>query len=478
MVEKSRMNPINYDDLEAVKDFVKISTAFSAEPQLKSEPTENEEKIENYGVSSAIDENSHLIKFMTEDLKSSDLDGKDDVNRDIDEAKDHSSNKENDENLNSNINSRFDLRNSTDTIEQKIYIKEEISYSTRSPFKPAMNSNSLDIVQKNDASNSKLTKSRSKLTSPIAKSADKTCNGLKDEVSKEKYDPKSFKFKKLNPETVQRNIIAIGALEIYHVKKFIFTKNGKKGIKSLRASDIIGRESENEKNLQTYLSKIEIKNNSSIIEALEIIKGGKVSEPIKETYVVNKFFLGPTLATLNINDKMDITDYKNRNIYDIISRKRGWNKWISSIIKISGNKLIFYKPETVKITVNDVKDEFFPSIDDNLLYHPVDFEIDLKYASLYVAKKSNSWCKYLFCCFRSDYSDLENITNSEISKVMPNGADFNLEINKNPVPIKISHLDIIILYNDLLYRFRCESQINFIKWIKIIQMRRNYDGEY
>jgi len=445
MVVESKKGSRNYDDLEAIKDFVRISSIIEDAPSRHSQSeinAKNPQDFDKYAASSTVDENSCLIRFITVDLVTPDPEP---VSREA--------------NADQDLAQSSKSAGTCDKADYKKPLAKSMLSQTRSPFK---------IVYSTSENSKSISKSSVSENVPLIRDSDNL-----GEMSSASYDPKHFVYKRPKAINIQKNVIQIGNSDIHKIKKFVSQNPPKKLTTNLKTFGISFKENDKETGRLRGRTKDEIKVNSSVAEAIEMIKGDKSVSAGKDTYVVNKFFLGPTLSTLNINDKMDLNDCKKRNIYDFVLRTGSWRKYTSSVIKVSDSRLLCYKPNSVKITNNDIKDEYFPSENDNYSYYPLDFEVDLSNSSLYVSKKMPIW-KSVCCCCYSASSCLENISTMEVIKVSSCNYNYVLEVAKNDRSyyINIPNLDFIISSKGIFHSFRCTSPETFMKWLTIIQLRR------
>lgn len=274
----------------------------------------------------------------------------------------------------------------------------------------------------------------------------------------------------------RNNTFEVGNLGTYVVKKVCLFKGSGCIPKTLRSTDNIGVNESGLYNCVVSEKKAE-KIGSSVTEALELIKEDKANEAAKDTYVVNRFFLGPTLATLNINDKIDINDYKNRNLYDYVQIKKFWRGLATHVIKIHENKLILYSSKSIKIPATDVKEEYFPCQDNSNSYYPIEKTTSLNTSVLYVIKKNDGFKLCPFFCTCDSSKNLEKIINVEIRKVFKENDSYILEVVKdgNSKNIPMSNLDFVIFSDGSYNIFRCSGPMNFMKWLTVIQLRQKMD---
>lgn len=214
----------------------------------------------------------------------------------------------------------------------------------------------------------------------------------------------------------------------------------------------------------------------TFIECLDKIKENTENEKDPS----HKFFLGTTLSTIHIKDTFEIADYKNRNLYDSIQKRQSilYNKNKFNFIKILENKIYLYKSESIhktKIATYENLENFFPSPENNNYFYPLERIINLNNFNLFINLTTNIGEKIVYfftCCIKPK---LLKIQNMEIIKIMDDFNQFLLEYKQGTevLEVGISSLSFSLISSSESFNFYCDNPVNFMKWLTVIQMRKD-----
>lgn len=213
---------------------------------------------------------------------------------------------------------------------------------------------------------------------------------------------------------------------------------------------------------------------STLIECLDKIKENTSTEHDTS----HKFFIGSGLFTIHIKDTFEIHDYKNRNLFDNVQRPVLWGNAPTNIVRICEDKLFIYKSEPIQryemSGIDTNEDEYLPSPNNSDMYYPLWKVINLGMVELYVEKSMSFGEKlqfYLTCCLRKE---LVCVRDMEIVKIIEDFDQYILEYRTGGISneVKIPNLCFSFISRNEKHTFKCDSPINFMKWLTVVQLRK------
>lgn len=216
---------------------------------------------------------------------------------------------------------------------------------------------------------------------------------------------------------------------------------------------------------------------SPLTDALEMIREEQIKA--KDSQAVNRFFIGSVLSSLNINDTSEPSDYRSRNLYDMVEKKSSWGKMTSNYVKVVGSKFICYRSKSVTLTENALNNEYFHSPDDICAYYPEKYALDLKESQLYVVTgKSIYTLNPCGNCYSVFSKNMEEISNVEVMRIAKENGAYNLCVGRDGQSryISIPNLDFVIYSSGQYHWFRCGSAASLVKWLTVIQTRQGQEA--
>lgn len=288
-----------------------------------------------------------------------------------------------------------------------------------------------------------------------------------------RYDPQVLSSKKHSLSKVVPRIHEVGSVEVQSFKRFPGFKGSGKIARIPKAADVL------------YVVKdvpelsgpwSHNKASSPLTDALEIIR--KEQTRARDSQVVNRFFIGPVLSSLDINDTAEFSDYRNRNLYDIVEKKGSWGKMTKNYIKVVNGKFICYKSKSMRLTENVVSSDYFHSPDDIYSYYPEKYTLDLKESQLYVITgKSIHTLVPCRSCYYALNKNMEEISNVDIMQITRENDTYRLCVGKDGQSrhISILDLDFVICSSGQYHWFRCRNAANLVKWLTVIQIRQGQE---
>lgn len=313
--------------------------------------------------------------------------------------------------------------------------------------------------------------SSNKDSSPGVQSNDKDSSFHRHIV---RYDPQALSLKRLSSTKIASRVHEIGCVGIQSFKKFPGFKGSGKVARTPKAVDVlyVAKDTPESNGVPRSYSKAA----SPLTDALEMIRKEQVKA--KDSQAVNRFFIGPVLSSMSVNDTTELCDYRNRNLYDTVEKKSSWGKMTTNYVKVVGSKFICYRSKSVRLTSSTVSDEYFHSPDDIYSYYPEKYALDLKESQLYVITGKPIYtlspCRNCYSVFSKN---IEEISNVEVLQITRENDAYSLCVGKDGESryISIPNLDFVIYSSGQYHWFRCRSPSSLAKWLTIIQIRQGHE---
>jgi len=213
-----------------------------------------------------------------------------------------------------------------------------------------------------------------------------------------------------------------------------------------------------------------------LMENLNCIQVNQETAALHVEDLSNTYFMGNTRNLITMAEAVESSDFLGKDLYDMVYRKTGTTTMTENYMKLTENILICYKHQPSEIRHIGTLEAFFIVPNNPLLCYVENHRVDLHDSELFLLTSnslySNNW---LFCCPTLNRTNLYNISNLEIMTAIRHGHEYSVTIQRNNgcEMVMVPNLEIVIHKNGNYHWYRMKSICSFLKWITAIQLRCN-----
>lgn len=196
-----------------------------------------------------------------------------------------------------------------------------------------------------------------------------------------------------------------------------------------------------------------------------------------ESLPQNRYVIVPTRPIISIDDVIEISDFRERDIYDIIQRRTSTGRFKQCWVQVINGQLLCYRstPRKEPPITQQAHKVFTDPSNDQMIYD-VKYTIDLGEAKFYLSKGPNSRFTQCFCCYSLPLpsSQLFDISESKIRYVSAREGKYAIDMHKDGslITVCLPHLDFVLEYQNTFHYMRACSIDVFLKWVLIYHLRR------
>ncbi|KAI5169285.1 hypothetical protein PAEPH01_0591 [Pancytospora epiphaga] len=195
----------------------------------------------------------------------------------------------------------------------------------------------------------------------------------------------------------------------------------------------------------------------------------------------NRFVIGNKPPIININEIIEIDDFRRRDLYDQIKRRTTRGSFKQCWVRVTNGTMTCYKSKGTKdplIAHGPMNSVFQDPVKDGVSYERK-FTIDFSASELFLGHERQSWWNYVICCgsVPLNREQLTNVSEAKIRRIKQQNNEYILEITQSGKvsTIVLAELDFVLYHNEEYYYFRASSIDAFLKWILTYHLRHERD---
>lgn len=213
---------------------------------------------------------------------------------------------------------------------------------------------------------------------------------------------------------------------------------------------------------------------SSLMGTLNKIKIKHVAVGNHLGDVGNTYLTGNTDNTILMDKAENYIDFSAKELYDLIERMTGTNTKTENYARLTENMLICYNHEPCEMKNLKYDDAYFILPTNTSMCYVENHRISLHDVRIFLLTGNSLFSRsWLFCYSVINRSNLYDITDLEIFNVMRLGSDYNISIKTldGCEMVMVPDLDLVLCKNGKYHWYRMKNIQNYLKWITAIQLR-------
>lgn len=192
---------------------------------------------------------------------------------------------------------------------------------------------------------------------------------------------------------------------------------------------------------------------------------------------VNRFVLGTKRPIIDINDIIEINDFRERDLYDKLQRRTTRGRFSHCWVRVVNGLLLCYRSKGINDPHLRFTENSFPDPENLGTLYEKKYAIDLSESRLLLSKEQKwPWLGFMCCCSAPlDPAQLLDITNAKIRRITHEASYYAIDMQDNGASftLRLRSLDFVFEFEENFYCFRAASIDTFLKWVLTYHLRRS-----